>query len=93
MMTLQGKRIIAFVEDDFEDLELWVPVMRLREEGAEVFCARPCTPALVRRCSRHDTCSWRKAAGVRQGHVLLLVGLHTRGRRIHQSGLQHVSDS
>lgn len=36
MMTLQGKRIIAFVEDDFEDLELWVPVMRLREEGAEV---------------------------------------------------------
>ncbi|GEK57857.1 type 1 glutamine amidotransferase [Marinococcus halophilus] len=35
-MTLQGKRIIAFVEDDFEDLELWVPVMRLREEGAEV---------------------------------------------------------
>ncbi|SDH05968.1 protease I [Alteribacillus persepolensis] len=35
-MQLQQTRIIALVEDDFEDLELWVPVMRLREEGAEV---------------------------------------------------------
>jgi protease I len=35
-MKLQGKRIAFFVEDGFEDLEFWVPVMRLREEGAEV---------------------------------------------------------
>ncbi|MRH43720.1 DJ-1/PfpI/YhbO family deglycase/protease [Aquibacillus halophilus] len=35
-MRLQNKKVIALVEDDFEDLELWYPVLRLREEGAEV---------------------------------------------------------
>ncbi|MGD7046018.1 type 1 glutamine amidotransferase domain-containing protein [Jeotgalibacillus proteolyticus] len=35
-MRLQGKKVIALVSPDFEDLELWYPVMRLREEGAEV---------------------------------------------------------
>lgn len=35
-MKLQGKKIAYLVEDQFEDLEFWVPVMRLREEGAEV---------------------------------------------------------
>ncbi|MFB5661726.1 type 1 glutamine amidotransferase domain-containing protein [Alteribacillus sp. HJP-4] len=39
MTLLKEKKIIALVEDDFEDLELWVPVMRLREEGAEVVLA------------------------------------------------------
>jgi protease I len=35
-MRLKNKRIAYFVEDGFEDLEFWVPFMRLREEGAEV---------------------------------------------------------
>lgn len=35
-MRLTGKRIIAFVENDFEDLEMWYPVLRLREEDATV---------------------------------------------------------
>lgn len=35
-MRLKGKRVACLVEDGFEDLEFWVPVMRLREEGAEV---------------------------------------------------------
>ncbi len=35
-MRLKGKRIGVFVEDGFEDLEFWVTVMRLREEGATV---------------------------------------------------------
>jgi protease I len=35
-MKLTGKRIAILVEDGFEDLEFWVPVMRLREEGATV---------------------------------------------------------
>ncbi len=33
-MRLQGKTIGVFVAPGFEDLEFWVPVMRLREEGA-----------------------------------------------------------
>ena len=35
-MRLQGKTIGVFVAPGFEDLEFWVPVMRLREEGARV---------------------------------------------------------
>jgi protease I len=36
MMRLQGKTIGVFVAEEVEDLEFWVPVMRLREEGARV---------------------------------------------------------
>jgi protease I len=35
-MRLPGKTIGVFVAEGFEDLEFWVPVMRLREEGAQV---------------------------------------------------------
>ncbi len=35
-MRLKDKRIAVLVEEGFEDLEFWVTVMRLREEGAAV---------------------------------------------------------
>ncbi|BCL80345.1 protease [Ktedonobacteria bacterium brp13] len=35
-MRLQGKTIGYFVAQEVEDLEFWVPVMRLREEGAKI---------------------------------------------------------
>ncbi len=35
-MRLKDKRIAMLLEEGFEDLEFWVTVMRLREEGAEV---------------------------------------------------------
>jgi protease I len=35
-LRLQGRTIGVFVAPGFEDLEFWVPVMRLREEGADV---------------------------------------------------------
>ncbi|KYO65353.1 type 1 glutamine amidotransferase domain-containing protein [Thermovenabulum gondwanense] len=35
-MELKGKKIIMLAEEGFEDLELWYPVIRLREEGCEV---------------------------------------------------------
>jgi protease I len=38
---LQGKRVLMLAEDIYEDLELWYPVLRLREEGAEVAVAGP----------------------------------------------------
>jgi protease I len=35
-MRLQGKEIAILVGPGYEDLEFWVPLMRLQEEGAEV---------------------------------------------------------
>jgi protease I len=35
-MRLQGKKVACLVGPGYEDLEFWVPFMRLQEEGAEV---------------------------------------------------------
>jgi protease I len=40
-MRLDGKKVAVLVADGFEDLEYWVPVMRLQEEGAEVVSVGP----------------------------------------------------
>lgn len=38
---MKGKTIIVLTHELFEDLELWYPVHRLREEGARVLLAGP----------------------------------------------------
>ena len=38
-MKLEGLKVVYLVAPGFEDLEFWVPVMRLREEGARVTIA------------------------------------------------------
>jgi protease I len=38
-MKTSEKKILAFVHSDFEDLELWYPVLRLRGEGFKVHLA------------------------------------------------------
>lgn len=38
-MDLNNQRVAVLVDKSFEDLEFWVPTMRLREEGAEVIIA------------------------------------------------------
>ncbi|MEW6240162.1 MAG: type 1 glutamine amidotransferase domain-containing protein [Chloroflexota bacterium] len=38
-MRLQGKKIATLVAEDVEDLEYYVPLMRLQEEGATVLTA------------------------------------------------------
>ena len=40
-MRLENKKIIAFVHHEFEDLELWYPILRLQEEGATVHLVGP----------------------------------------------------
>jgi protease I len=35
-MSLTGKRVAILAEDNYQELELWYPLLRLREEGAEV---------------------------------------------------------
>lgn len=40
-MRLQNHKVISLVDHDFDDLELWYPVIRLREEGAQVDLVGP----------------------------------------------------
>ena len=35
-MDLQGKRVAILAENNYQDLELWYPLLRMREAGAEV---------------------------------------------------------
>ncbi|MGC9335833.1 MAG: type 1 glutamine amidotransferase domain-containing protein [Anaerolineae bacterium] len=35
-LELEGKRIAILAEDNYEDLELWYPLLRMKEAGAEV---------------------------------------------------------
>jgi protease I len=35
-MKLQGKKLMVLVEDLYQELEVWYPLLRMREEGAEV---------------------------------------------------------
>jgi protease I len=41
MEKLQGKRVAVLVEKFYEDLELWYPVLRLREAGCNVKIVGP----------------------------------------------------
>jgi protease I len=40
-MSLAGKRAVLLVEDLYQELEVWYPLLRLREEGAEVLIVAP----------------------------------------------------
>ena len=40
-MELVGKRIAILAEDDYQEMELWYPLYRMREAGANVFVRKP----------------------------------------------------
>ena len=40
-MEIKGKRLVLLVEDRYQVLELWYPLIRLREAGAEVTVVGP----------------------------------------------------
>lgn len=43
-MGLSDKRVMIFAENDYEDLELWYPKLRLIEAGVQVTVAGPSEP-------------------------------------------------
>lgn len=51
-MKLRGKRIAILAEDYYEDLELWYPLLRMREAGAEVTVVG--MPGVEEYHSKHD---------------------------------------
>nr|BFE60999.1 hypothetical protein GCM10020063_055250 [Dactylosporangium thailandense] len=40
-MTLSNRSIVVFAFDDYQELEFWYPVLRAREEGAQVKVVGP----------------------------------------------------
>ena len=40
-MRLRGKRVAILIEDFYQDLEVWYPILRLREEEAKVIVIGP----------------------------------------------------
>lgn len=48
MTRLEETRVLMFVEDVYEDLELWYPKLRLQEAGVEVLVAGPETGTVYR---------------------------------------------
>jgi protease I len=38
---MEGKNVAVLVEFNYEDLELWYPLLRFREEGAKTFTVGP----------------------------------------------------
>jgi protease I len=40
-VELSGRKVLAYVDEEFEDLEMWYPVLRLREAGAIVEIVGP----------------------------------------------------
>jgi deglycase len=49
--SLEGKRVAVLAENMYEDLELWYPLIRLREAGAEVSVVAPTAGATYK--SKH----------------------------------------
>ena len=43
-MNLKGKRIAILAENLYQEMELWVPYYRMKEEGAEVKVVGPAVP-------------------------------------------------
>jgi putative intracellular protease/amidase len=45
-MDLHGKRVAVLVADHYQDLEVWYPLLRFREEGAQTAAvgAESCRP-------------------------------------------------
>lgn len=60
------RSILTFVEDVYEDLELWYPLLRLQEAG---YTTRLAAPELRTYAGKHGyplpaTCSWTRPAAM-----------------------------
>ena len=47
---LKNRTVLAFLDDIYEDLELWYPKLRLEEAGYQLQC---CAPALKTYAGKH----------------------------------------
>ena len=60
MDAIKGKRVAVLVEKFYEDLELWYPVLRLREAGCDVKIVGPKIGEIYE--SKHGYPAWSEVA-------------------------------
>ncbi len=70
---LEGRRVAVLLDEGFEDLEFWVTVMRLREEGAAVTIVGTAAGKTVRGKNALQATSDAAAADVSAGDVDAVV--------------------
>ncbi len=75
-LPLANKRILMFVEEFYEDLELWYPKLRLIEAGAEVVVAGPEAGRQYRGKNGYPCISDAAIATIRTGdfHAVVVPG-------------------
>ena len=59
-MKLEGKRIAILAENMYQEMELWVPYYRLREEGADVRSSAQAAPSRIRPSTATRSTSTRR---------------------------------
>lgn len=95
MMSIAGKKVGIFVEHHYQDLEVWYPVLRLREAGARVYLiGTGSAPEYVGKygypCKVDKTADKVKAAGL--DGLVIPGGWAPDKLRIHDSVLELVRE-
>jgi len=92
----QGKRFAVLVENEYEDQELWYPVIRLREAGAEVTIVGPKAGEVYRSKHGYPAKADQAAADVKATEfdgVIIPGGYAPDKMRRHQAMVQLVKDA
>lgn len=92
----QGKRFAVLVENEYEDLELWYPVLRLREAGAEVTIVGPKAGEAYRSKHGYPAKADRAASEVKASDfdgVIIPGGYAPDKMRRHEAMVKFVKDA
>jgi len=95
-MQLEGKTFAVLVEDQYEDQELWYPVRRLQEAGADVVIVGPEAGATYASKHGYPATADRAAADVSAGQfdgVIIPGGYAPDRMRRHPAMVQLVADA
>lgn len=95
-MSLQGKKFAVLVEKFYEDQELWYPVYRLREAGAEVHIVGPKAGTVYESKHGYPAKSDRAAAEVSAADyagVIIPGGYSPDHMRRHEAMIKFVADA
>lgn len=81
-MTYEGTRVAVLVEDGYQELELWHPVMRFREEYAEVDVVGPDADTTYTSQLTYPVLPTVSVAGIAATPDVVVVPGHGAGERL-----------